>query len=546
MAERRDYYFRQKVTEAELDAGFEGLEQGDFNQSIDADLVGVMDGLGVAEKAGTPDLTVDIASGIAYSKQGERIRVATLQNQDVSVDDGSVSTAVGSGGNEKIVSVFVLFDRTLTDPRIDGNAVTVFFVRAESFQFSVVQGAEAGAGNAIPPAVDPNKILLVDITRTFSQTQIFDGDMDFIRKEWAIKLTGGTIEINTGTPEQGIGAVLTALNNHVDGAANIHPTSAIDGAADTVGDASVTAVTLDNQINEILAEINDRVLRSGDTITGALQVDEDVDAKKSIDLGLDLLGSEADGLIPRIRAGGVATGTGERILFSETTNPTANRPPIRIYMRHGTIVDYGVETTVNARWTGSLWSQDDAAVVSSIVRNNMGELEHQHKNSGAGTWADSSWDTEVFRAQRSAGDASDLSAQDARLNFKNVTVISNPLHTTAVLKNSLYASTMVKAWGNIEMSAAGAITASEGFNFPVPSNPGTSSALAITFATAMADGEYVVVAMPLTGGDHMFVATSETSAGFTIQKRAISSGALLNFDAGGAIDIAFLVIGKQT
>lgn len=229
MAVRRDYYFRQKVTEAELDAGFEGLEQADFNIAIDHDFTGINTGLTVAEAA-VPDLTVDVALGTAYSKQGERIRVSGTQNVDCSQDDGGTPTAVAVPGNTKVVSVFIEFDRALSDPRIDGNSLTVYFVRAESFAFSVVQGAEAAIGAEVPPPLDSAKLLLADIRLVNGGTTITNAgvvgvydQIDTTRREDAFKFTGGTVEIEEGTAYDGIDALLTALNNHIDGAANKHP-----------------------------------------------------------------------------------------------------------------------------------------------------------------------------------------------------------------------------------------------------------------------------------------------------------------------------------
>lgn len=228
MGDRRDYYFRQKVTEAELDAGFDGLEQADFNFSVDHGLIGIVEGMAVSEKSGTPDLTVDASGpGQAYSKQGERIAFSSLQNVDLSVDDGAVSTAVAAPGNARIVSLFITFDRLLSDPRIDGNSATVFHLRDESFVFSVVAGAEALSGSEVPPPVDVNKILLADITLIFGQTQIFNADIDVAsptRREDAFAFAGSTpVSLIAGTPNAAVSALLVALNNHLAAVANKHP-----------------------------------------------------------------------------------------------------------------------------------------------------------------------------------------------------------------------------------------------------------------------------------------------------------------------------------
>lgn len=215
MADRLDYFFRQKVTEAELDLGFADLEQADFDLTVDHGLIGIMENMGVSEKSGTPDLTVDIQGpGTAYSKQGERINFSSTQNQDMSIDDGAVSTAVAAPGNARIVSIYATFDRLLSDSRLDGNSLTVFFQRDESFDFSVVAGAEAVAGLEVPPALDPNKILLGDITLIFGQTQIFNADIDVAetRRESAFVITDGATTLRSGTAEEAIQAVATTFN----------------------------------------------------------------------------------------------------------------------------------------------------------------------------------------------------------------------------------------------------------------------------------------------------------------------------------------------
>ena len=265
MADRRDYYFRQKVTEAELDSGFDGLEQADFALAVDNDLIGIVAGLGVAEAA-IPNLTVDVQGpGTAYSKAGERIAIASTQNQDVSVDDGALSTAVGVPGNEKWVSLFILFDRALSDPRIDGNSVSVFFVRDESFAFSVVQGAEAPLGTAARPALDSGKILLADIHRTFGQTQIVNADIDVTRREDAYRLTG-TVPLVAGTPKEAIEDLLTALNQHIDGVANQHPADELTYAGSGTWAGGITGLpagSVENALDQVVVQLAAIVNPSG-------------------------------------------------------------------------------------------------------------------------------------------------------------------------------------------------------------------------------------------------------------------------------------------
>lgn len=257
MANRKDFYFRHNVTESELDAAFNDLEVADFNLSVDHALVGIVEGMGVSEKSGTPDLTVDVAGpGAAYSKQGERIAFNSLQNVDLSVDDGAVSTVVGTPGNSRVISLFVTFDRLLSDPRIDGNSNTVFHVRDESFAFSVVAGAEAVTGLEVPPALDPNKILLADITRDFGQTQLLNADVAVTRREDAYRLTG-TVPVVAGTALAALTLLLTALNQHIDGGAFNHPAadSNYAGGSDWIDATANPAATVEAQLDKIITDL---------------------------------------------------------------------------------------------------------------------------------------------------------------------------------------------------------------------------------------------------------------------------------------------------
>ena len=212
MADRKDFYFRQKVTEAELDDAFDGLEEADRNVLTDLGILGVAKGLAVTEESPTPNITVDVETGAAYDQSGQRMNVPSEQNVDVSEDFLMATTDVAGGGNEKIVSVFLEFQRVLSDPRIDGNSNTVFF-RDESFAFKVRQGAEASPP-ATPPPLQANEILLADITRTNGQTQIFDADIDLVTRRQILQIGPAFPEFLKLVSEVKLGstAVLRALS----------------------------------------------------------------------------------------------------------------------------------------------------------------------------------------------------------------------------------------------------------------------------------------------------------------------------------------------
>lgn len=258
MANRVDYFYRQKVTEAELDQGFDYLEQADRALVSDLGMIGIAAGGGVAQHAGTPDLTVDVAgSTTIYDKSGQRILISSLQNVSLATDESAVSTNVVTPGNTKVVSLFAKFTRTLSDPRVDGNSATVYFQRQEGFLFRVMQGAES-AGTPTPVAPQTDSILLVDATRSYGQTQILNADLSVVRREDAYRLTSGTpYTIVAGTAKAAITNLLTYANGHVAGSSGRHAAAAIDYAgsppwADTTAlPASTVEAAIDNVVSAL-------------------------------------------------------------------------------------------------------------------------------------------------------------------------------------------------------------------------------------------------------------------------------------------------------
>lgn len=218
MSNRRDYHFRQTVTETELDTGFDELEAAE--RAIVQDLLGygVASGMGVTQATPAPNLSVNVAAGLTYDQLGQRIYLPTTQPLDLSIDSNGVSTAVGSGGNAKVVSIFAQFTRALSDPRTDGNSVTVYFARAESFALIVRQGAEAVDGSEAPPALEADKILLADVKRTFGQTQITTAQINSYatnRRQDAFVGVGNFSEFRVGLVKDAVEALRQSINEPI-------------------------------------------------------------------------------------------------------------------------------------------------------------------------------------------------------------------------------------------------------------------------------------------------------------------------------------------
>lgn len=235
MADRSEFYFRQKVTAAELTDEFSNLETADEVQLADSITTGIYSGLIVSENT-VPDLQVKTALGVAYSRAGERINVPSEQLVDVSQDENGSSTAP-TGGNSRVISVFLEFDRVLSDPRTDGNGVNVFFLDSQSFKLVVRQGADAatpGGGaeeafiNTNGSPIDSGLLLLADIIRDNGQTAIPDADIHVFRREFTFNLSTTSYTIQAGSLGETVQLILDELEDHVDGTSTHHEADQID------------------------------------------------------------------------------------------------------------------------------------------------------------------------------------------------------------------------------------------------------------------------------------------------------------------------------
>jgi hypothetical protein len=252
---RLDYYFRQRVTEAELDKGFTYCEDADHAQWADADFDGIYNGLTVTENT-VPNLTVDVEGGVAYDGDGQRIAFATTQNLDCAVDYNDISTAVLNIGNEKWLSIQLGFDRTLSDPRTDGNSETVYFERAESFVLRVVQGAEAPIGTATRPALDPDYVLLADVLLNYGETAINDSDIDTTRRQWQFRQSGAAYYGARGTMREVVQDIYDILNSISTGGGLVAATSvSYAGGPNWYNGTTNPATTAEDQLDKIVADL---------------------------------------------------------------------------------------------------------------------------------------------------------------------------------------------------------------------------------------------------------------------------------------------------
>lgn len=293
MADRTNFFYRQRVQEAELDIAFELLEQADRNLASDLGIYGIIAGAKPAPHSPVPDLSIDVtAPGRAYDRLGRRIFIATQQVVDCAVDELGLPTAVTTEAHGRWLSVSVRFDRALTDLRTDGHAQDVFFRQDESFSFVVRQAPESPMASIQRVPFAPDELLVADIWLQHGQTQIQAEHIDTTRRQVFVFSSSQAISVTTeawkelqpeaATVQSSLDAVDGVLSTvRADISARIQTildqTQAIvqnlmahpgqEGTPQaTAPNHSLPPSSIQEAITFLLGEVNKRLTRVGDTI----------------------------------------------------------------------------------------------------------------------------------------------------------------------------------------------------------------------------------------------------------------------------------------
>lgn len=440
MSSRLDFYFRQRVTEAELDLAFTLLEKADRDLAADIGIYGVVAGAVPAPHAPVPDLTVDLtAPARAYDHLGQRLFFGTDQTVDCAVDLAGLPTDVALAGNERWVGIFLRFGRLLSDPRTDGNAQQVFFRRDESFELVVRQAPEGAVGLAPRPALQPDELLLCDIRRRPGQAQIFAADIDTSRRQAFVFAQGSFVAVATGawnilaplagTAQAAFDEVDAELRDHFTGAARRHPAAAIDYAPH----AFVGATNVQGAINELVDDLGS----SAAGASGASRVGADaapgapfalapgnVDGQLASLLGFlnahlsAASGAHSASAVNVVDAGGNLNATNVEAALAEAIDAfegdhfraneasggqhrTVRQPVLpgtkallwdaqgvgAQGMRFRVYLDAtSVWFTLNAAWNGAAWARDEGNLLSSGFRFSRGDFEFLQEHTFAATF----------------------------------------------------------------------------------------------------------------------------------------------------------------
>lgn len=206
------FFYRQVVTQSQMDWAFERAQTAQHALTTDHDAYLILDSLDPQQHAPVPDKSVDVTGpGVAYDKDGQRCYVPdAITTVDCSQDEYGSDTDPAMG-EDRYISVFLRFARDYTEPKLDGNNVTVYTEQLEDYEFFVRMGASAVAPT--PTAVLPDAVLICDILVSHGFTAIQNADIDVSRREDWIRYAGTTIGDRVyGTPKEGLEDVLALLD----------------------------------------------------------------------------------------------------------------------------------------------------------------------------------------------------------------------------------------------------------------------------------------------------------------------------------------------
>jgi hypothetical protein len=288
VAGRLDFYFRQRVTEAELDLAFELLEKADRDFASDIGIFGVVSGGAPAPHEPVADLSIDLTGPLrAYDAAGQRVFVGVGQTINCATDSAGLPTDVASAANERWVSVFVRFRRALSDPRTDGNSQQVFFRRDESFEFVVRQAPVGPIGSASRVDLVEDEVLVCDVKRRAGQVQIVASDIDTTRRQAFVLVRGSSIGIEPGLwstlapaapdVQAALDAVDDELTGHFAGSTRRHPASDID--------LTPHGLVTSGDVQAGVEELVDKLTATADAASGTSRIGADGLAGTPVALG---------------------------------------------------------------------------------------------------------------------------------------------------------------------------------------------------------------------------------------------------------------------
>lgn len=217
MAHRSAFYADQKINSAELTQAFSDEEVALGQIVSDLSPGGWIRGGRLRASNASPNAYVyvdgpclgytDLVGYRLYTANTFEIDPFVSGDSDVNEAGPTDGTAISlpSAGNEKWVSIAIIFERLNTDPRVHPvNGDRHFFRRLEAIKFRIVEGTEAASGLAARPDLSlltqddgDDGLLIGDILLTSSTTTISSSDISLSRVKtfsWSVLETFNVTE----------------------------------------------------------------------------------------------------------------------------------------------------------------------------------------------------------------------------------------------------------------------------------------------------------------------------------------------------------------
>lgn len=224
----------------------------------------------------------------------------------------------------------------------------------------------------------------------------------------------------------------------------------------------------------------------------------------------------------RVALGGNLVSAGDGLLPRLTLSPTSGDARSLLFQVgivrfwYTSSVPSYLEVSVNASWDGTSWTQEVglAPSVRFILSGAVGIgglFYFQTKASGASPWADGGW---LTTGSFSFADAASLMLlSGGRIQFNNTgggLANTNIASTAIPTPNTIYATSIQKAWGKFTTDGLGAVAVDGGFNIATVTLPGLN-VIRVTWALAFANDDYAITVSPQSIFDDTVVITGQTT-----------------------------------
>ena len=256
--DRVDFFFRQLLSEAELDEAFDQAQDAinERTSSLSGGLTGIISGLNLVE-SDPPSMSMYVSSGVAYDPQGRRMARTSDTGVSLATDWDGATTTVSAPGNFRWVSVFAKFEYELSDPRADGTGAVVQYHRSRHMTMLVVASGE-GVSPTRPPLRDDAR-LVGEVLLAFGTASVATADVDVSRREDLVRIArvAGPLSLADFAATDFPSAFSTLFDRmaSVDGAVGIG--ADLIGAEAVAGDAPLAEGTVGSQLSELSGYIAD-------------------------------------------------------------------------------------------------------------------------------------------------------------------------------------------------------------------------------------------------------------------------------------------------